>query len=432
MVARYVKRLGPTARRRSRPLQHGAPQRDGAVRRHGVRERGAAQAPVVPPEREALDSVSARAEDGHARDGGGGAGARGDADDGVDRLDARERAEPLERGRPEDRDERPQVLAHDHVGGHGERGAVVLAARERRPVRLGEGGEADREREERRRDRRSAGRPRERDAGETDARAAASCEPAADDRQEARRPDRGGEPDQPGERQQDDGRGASRGELVAVDGAAGEDPERGEQRQDGRDVERPDATPAPQVERHGREDDEPRAERDEQPEEEAGGREHALAQHGERGCACERGGRGADRRPDDPPEDGAAEADCGALGGRQQPPLAGRGAVPREAAAGRCEVAPERTGGEHGERDQERGRLASDEQEPPTGDGRVPLGRVELLDGEAERPLGGARLERGARPVGVVDQPVDLPEARRAGGERLHPAVAPVRAREDG
>ena len=86
-------------------------------------------------------------------------------------------------------------------------------------------------------------------------------------------------------------------------------------------------------------------------------------------------------RPDEPARRDTAEAHDGALDQRQQPTLAPVGAVPGEAAAGRREVAPQRLGGQHREREQERGRLTADEEEPPAGNGRGPLGRASSCTG---------------------------------------------------
>ena len=106
------------------------------------------------------------------------------------------------------------------------------------------------------------------------------------------------------------------------------------------------------------------------------------------------------------------------------------GPVPREPPPRRFEVAPHRARGEHGEREQERRRLAADEEQPPSGDGGVVLHGAKLLDRrlDAEAPRGGG--ESGTRALARPDEAVDLPQARLPGGERPDPRVAAVRVRD--
>ena len=106
--------------------------------------------------------------------------------------------------------------------------------------------------------------------------------------------------------------------------------------------------------------------------------------------------------------------------------------MPGEAPARRGEVAPERARGEDRECDEQRSRLASHEEEPPARDRRVVLGGAELLRRHGKRPRGRARLQLGPRPVGIVEERVDLPEPRCAPRQALHPAVAAVCAGEHG
>ena len=111
--------------------------------------------------------------------------------------------------------------------------------------------------------------------------------------------------------------------------------------------------------------------------------------------------------------------------------MSGGRAVPGEPAPGGGQVAAQRARREHGERDQERSRLAADEQQPSPGDGRVALGLAQLLGRQRQRPRDRARLEGGPGAIGLRDEPVDLPQSRRAARERLHPAVAAVGPREN-
>ena len=112
-----------------------------------------------------------------------------------------------------------------------------------------------------------------------------------------------------------------------------------------------------------------------------------------------RGRRRAPRRPmpTSQPVDGARDRDDRALGQGQQPQLPAAGAVPGEPAPGRLEIAPHAPRGEHGEGEEQRGRLAADEQQPPPGDRRGSLGRPQLLDGRLHAVADRVGGEGGAR-----------------------------------
>jgi hypothetical protein len=104
--------------------------------------------------------------------------------------------------------------------------------------------------------------------------------------------------------------------------------------------------------------------------------------------------------------------------------------VPREAAARGREIAPQGARGEDGEGDEQRRGLAADEQQPAARDGRVALGRAELLRRHGQRPGGRLRLERRPGRIRAVDELVDLPEPGRPAAERLDPGVRAVGAGE--
>src|SRR4029079_19594140 len=116
-----------------------------------------------------------------------------------------------------------------------------------------------------------------------------------------------------------------------------------------------------------------------QTEEEATRREHALPQDGTDRRAGEAGRERADGGADHPTQRASPEPDDPALGSGQERALPTPRAVPRETSPGRGEVTPEGPRREHGERHEERGRLATHEQQASSGDRRVLLRGAELL-----------------------------------------------------
>ena len=107
-----------------------------------------------------------------------------------------------------------------------------------------------------------------------------------------------------------------------------------------------------------------------------------------------------------------------------------RAPASRSRRAGAAEVSPQRGRGEHGEGEEERRRLAADEQQPAAGDRARPLGLAQLLD--RRRHVEGERgdLQLRPRPVDAGGKLVDLPQPRPPWRERPDPGVAAVRAGE--
>ena len=174
----------------------------------------------------------------------------------------------LERRRPEDRDQRAEVLADDDVRRDGVGGLVALACRERRAIGLGETGEREGEREERGCGARRAGGASERDAREARASPTrATRERAAERRQEPSSRHGGGEGNEPGQHEERDRGGAAGGEFVRVDGSAREDADCGERREQRRDIDGGDPPVSVAADRDGECDHARRHDRDREAEE---------------------------------------------------------------------------------------------------------------------------------------------------------------------
>ena len=277
-------------------------------------------------------------------------------------LDPGQALVALERRRPQHRDEGTEVLAHDDVGRERERGPVALAAREGRAVRLGEHREPDRERQEGRCDPCSARRASERDAREAHARSPPAGEQPPDEGEKPRGADGHREPDEARQEEEHERRRPALGELVRIHGATREDAERRDDGDHGGELGKAEASGATRLERDGEEDDERGAHGDGEPEQEAERGDHALGQDGGRGRTGGDRRHGSGKASDQPAERRAAEADGRALRSRQEVAVHSGRAVPREPAPGGSKIASQRAGRENGERDQERSRLAADEQ----------------------------------------------------------------------
>ena len=354
---------------------------------------------------------------------------------GTDGLDAGNRLEPGERRGLEDGDERAEVLPHDDVGRHRERRLVPLAR--------GRASSGTPRRGTRARVRAPGRRPRSRrrlatGASETPARRA----PRAPPPRASVRPTAGrsraaataaANATRPGQDEEHDRRGAARGELVRLHRAAREDAERRQRGSDRGDVDRGDPPAASAVDRDGHRDHAGSDDRRPEAEQEARRGEQALREHvpdrRSRGGRDDRAGHDADH----PADDRAAEADGGALGPGQERPLPRLRAVPREPPPRGREIAPHGARREDGEGDEQRGRLAADEQQPPAGDGRGALRFAQLLRRQRDA------TRRTSRPA-ASRAPDRRPERRPStcqslgvpAGKRLHPGVAPIRPREDG
>ena len=133
--------------------------------------------------------------------------------------------------------------------------------------------------------------------------------------------------------------------------------------------------------------------------------ERALREHVADGSAGHAGRHGARHASHHPADRRAAEADGGALGGGQQAALPAPGAVPGQPPSCRAEVATERTRREDGERDEQRRRLAADEQagvrrwSSRAAQPRAPAGReaTRRSGSPAARPAHGRHRRRGRR-----------------------------------
>ena len=131
--------------------------------------------------------------------------------------------EALGRGGVVDLDEPGQVFPQREVERDGVRRLLLLAARERRAVALGEDGKADADDEERRRDGRVARVARQREGGEAQPdRPSAGCALEQEQAwaQEARADDRGDEGDEPGQEDERGGRARLLGQGLLVEVAA--------------------------------------------------------------------------------------------------------------------------------------------------------------------------------------------------------------------
>jgi hypothetical protein len=285
----------------------------------------------------------------------------------------------------------------------------VLAGLERGPVRLSKDGETDRERKERRRDPRGAGRPGDGHACEPHRAGTPARESASGRRKEPRRRDGGGEGDEARQQEEDDGRGAARCKLGRIDGSARQDGEGCGECSRGRKLEKAWSPPATWLERDRHADHESGERADREPEQDARRRQDALPKDGADRRPRDSCGDRAAHRSDDPAECRSSEADRGTLGRREQDALPAPRSVPGQPAPCGGEIASQRSGGEDGERDQQCGGLAAHEQQSPPRDGGVVVGRLELLGRERDRPGPGHRLELRARSVGARHQPVDLP-----------------------
>ena len=260
----------------------------------------------------------------------------------------------------------------------------------------------------------------------------AARERASEGRQQTCGRDGGGERDEAGQDEEHDRRSAARGELVRLNRAAREDGERRQRGSDRGDVDRGDLPSASAVDRDGHRDHAGGATAVPRPSRRPVGESRLSVSTSQTGAPEAAATIAPAMMPDHPADDRAAEADGGALGPGQKRPLPRLRAVPGQPPPCGREIAAHGACREDGEGDEERGRLATDEQQPPAGDGRGALRFAQLLRRQRDRPGGRVGLQRRARPIGAGEEPVDLPEPRRPCLQRLHPAVAPIRPGEDG
>ena len=313
-----------------------------------------------------------------------------------------------------------------------ERRLLAIGARQGRSIALGEQrhGEGDYEERDSRHGR---ARPsRESDRGQTrrePSRPAIGSKPGErgeEPRDREGRSDR----DEAGHEQEQQCRSFSTRELFLVRRATDErdgDDERGGERHD---VERAETSTVArgQRDRDPHEDgcDRCRHDGDSEP----GGRDDAFSQdvtHGRSGKT--RDGR-TDRDAGGPAQENPDEGDRARLEGVEQPELPALRPEPRESAASGLEVASHAARGEDGERQQQRGALAADEQEARARHFGRPLGVPQLLDGridpERRRSLG----ELDAGTLAPRQEPVDVPQPWLAGSDGPDPRVRPIRAGE--
>ena len=132
----------------------------------------------------------------------------------------------------------------------------------------------------------------------------------------------------------------------------------------------------------------------------------------------------------DEPGDGAEEGGETRLGEREQRGLAARRAVVLEAPALGLDVPAEPGGGEHREREHERGGLAADEQDPPGRRLPAALGRHELV-GRRHDPEGGVLELEGALCLrDLREHRARVPDVDRARAQRDRPRVAAEERRQ--
>ena len=333
-----------------------------------------------------------------------GAGAKPQDGDGVGASG--ESGVPLERRRVEHGNERLQVLADDEVERDGERGLIALGADERGAVALGEQRQREGEREERDGHGSRAGAAAERHGGEAGADAAVddAAGQAHERAEQPRRRNGGGERDQAGQQEQHEARSARprraaprRRRHRRARRRRPREPRR-RRRRAGRDGSLPGpgtrwrrrsttvattTTPAASAS--------------------PGRGEHALAQDGadrRPGPCGRRALRPAARSSQPVTVPTTATVALSAHG--QQPQVPASRPVPGETAAGRLEIAPHAPRGEHREGEQQRGRLAADEQEPPARDRGSALGGAQLLDRGLHAVSDRADRERRPRPLALA------------------------------
>ena len=138
------------------------------------------------------------------------------------------------------------------------------------------------------------------------------------------------------------------------------------------------------------------------------------------GAPARAAARAATSSPTSQPVTVPATATDRALDPGQQPQVPAPGAVPGEAAPGCLQIPPHAPGREHREGEQERCRLAADEQEPPPGDGGRALAGAQLLDG---RPHAWIRRSGRTAPPGRARSPRRGRRSARASAGRRRAAT---------
>ena len=348
--------------------------------------------------------------------------------------DLRRLPDPLvrvERSRLEDAHELRVVLAHyrsrrDRVGG-----LVALALRQCRAVDGCEEREAETDDEERHSDRGPARIAREREGGQPEGKRASpagALEQLRDEADGACRQDGGDEDDETGEEEQDGSGSLSAGQAAGVGRAARERDGDHDGRSGCGEVERREAEPA-QLD----------AGRPHRGEQDRGGGDDERDRNGQAGPGKDRMHddlrarrseviRDRERRddPGEPPDRRPGRGDRRGLGARLERDLGTRRAEPRQAAPARLRVPTQPRRGQDDERQQQRGSLAAEQQEPALS---CLAGCAEFLqvllgrfDGERGRDGADRRSRLGQRPVDAAEVPrVDVARL-----ERDDPAVAAV------
>ncbi len=334
-----------------------------------------------------------------------------------------------------DRDELGQILRGDDVGRHGEGGLVVLAAHKRRAVGLREEREAEADDQERHRHRRPAGIPRERERRQPD-RDGPAGSGAADQPERRREGARAGDGrDERDERRQEDqhrARSALRGQVARVRRAAREAendrdqcPERGHVDERERSAAEPDRRRPEAEEEHCRGPDRQRA-RDRK----AFARQQRVGEHGARRRTGAIGEERRDHRPQPPAEHRPERGDGAPLSGSGGQQLRAPGAEPRQPPPRGLDVAAQARRRQHGEREEQRGGLPADQEQPPPGDHAGGVRRLHLLDGREQVEELRAGLEVGPHAGDGAGERIDRPRMDRAAGQRHHPVVAAIRVGE--
>ena len=324
----------------------------------------------------------------------------------------------------ENRDELREVLVGDVRGRDGEGGLVLLAADQRRAICEGEEGEAQARNQERRRHRRAARVPGQREGGQPERErpaAADAADPAERRHEQADGRHRCGEGDESGNEEHERLRAAAGRERRGIDRAPRGPDDDDRNRGKPRDVERRQGQPAGlQRGRAHREVEQQRrggggARGGEQP----AAREQGMLDDRPGGRARPGRRRRGDGPADQPADDRAAERDRTGLAERAQLDLPAARTGPQQAPSSARHLPPQRGRGKNRECEQQRARLAAEQQETPRRDARGRDRRGQLV-----------RRRRHLEPVGAGRQLG--PEIRDAVGVRSHrPGVDVARLDRD-
>ena len=325
-------------------------------------------------------------------------------------------------------DETLEALRQHVVRRHRERRLVALPALERCAVRDGEERDTDADDEECRRDDRGAAAPGERDRGEPHGqRSLRATQGTKDGHEQPRREDRRGEDDERRKQQQERPGAAADRVGVRISARDGEQDRRdcadrchvrGRQRPA---AERRDARAKRSDDDGGRDDGEHNGECKPMP------REQRMRKH--------RAGVGAQRPREQRGEAGTCgpadadrdEGDERGLHGREGRELRPACSRPRQPPTRVVGIASPPRSCEHGEREQQHGDVAADQQEPLSCDACLRVHRRERVERRRDAEDRIDRRESNRRVIDAAREPGDLPVVKRSRRDRQHP---PVRARD--